>query len=171
MFKDAEEQYVAGDSEVVVSFRSANPRNNQRLEGTFLTVDQLAGDGKWTTKYVDGDWCTKFYWKGGAGSFGVSFAEITWKIPQATTQGLYRVCHYGTRKTFISSWAELMWRLPDSLLSNCFGSLSVGLGLQVSRIAVSITKAIDKVANAIYHAKYRDFEGCSRTFLVKAAQS
>eukprot|EP00521_Asterionellopsis_glacialis_P018528 CAMPEP_0195296218 /NCGR_PEP_ID=MMETSP0707-20130614/18994_1 /TAXON_ID=33640 /ORGANISM="Asterionellopsis glacialis, Strain CCMP134" /LENGTH=751 /DNA_ID=CAMNT_0040357659 /DNA_START=41 /DNA_END=2293 /DNA_ORIENTATION=- len=74
---DAKESYTRGDN-VFVSFRSANPRNNQRIEGTFLTVEKQDESGKWQTLYVDGDWCTKFYWKGGVGHFGESFAEITW---------------------------------------------------------------------------------------------
>ena len=55
--KDTNEQYIMGRDEVSVTFRSANPRNNRRLEGPFLTVDMLNDSGDWQTLYKDGDWC------------------------------------------------------------------------------------------------------------------
>jgi neutral ceramidase len=60
---DAKDAYTVNQS-VVVSFRSASPRNDHRIEGTFLTVDILDEYGHWQTLYVDGDWCTKLIWKG-----------------------------------------------------------------------------------------------------------
>ena len=67
-------QYFIGDT-VVVEFRSANPRNNQRLDGTFLSVqlgvDKVRGlfgglqmfKTDWQSVAVDGDWETKFHWR------------------------------------------------------------------------------------------------------------
>lgn len=48
---DAHEHYMPGD-DVIVSFNSANPRNNQRIEGSYLTVDRLNSSGNWSVEYV-----------------------------------------------------------------------------------------------------------------------
>ena len=37
--------YVAGRDRVEAEFRTANPRNNLRTEGTFLAAQRLADDG------------------------------------------------------------------------------------------------------------------------------
>ncbi|KAG8733489.1 hypothetical protein FRC11_005782 [Ceratobasidium sp. 423] len=46
---------------VTAVFQGANPRNDLRLEGTFMTVDQLVG-GTWTTVRTDSHPSTKFGW-------------------------------------------------------------------------------------------------------------
>jgi len=96
--EDAEEKYVTGDV-VSVSFHGANPRNDQKIQGSFLTVDVKSGDD-WVTKYVDGDWCTKFMWEGGVGHVGQSTATVEWDMKEAeeVEAGTYRVCYAGTRK-------------------------------------------------------------------------
>jgi neutral ceramidase len=117
---DANKLYQFGDT-VTVSFRSANPRNNLRTNGTFLTVDLFnETDGTWQTKYVDNDWCTRYYWTGGLSLegfyWGSSFANITWTIPEDSPRGLYRVCHYGTRLTiFGSSWIRGVYNLVNNI--------------------------------------------------------
>ena len=98
---DAEDSYKLG-SAVTVAFHAANPRNNQRIQDTFLTVDHLQADGTWATKYVDGDWCTKFTWSGGVGHAGRSLAHIEWDTAEVedgeVEEGTYRICYFGTRK-------------------------------------------------------------------------
>ena len=59
---DALPSYAPGEI-ASASFRSANPRNNQRLGGTFLAVQTLTSAGQWTNVAVDGDWETKFHWE------------------------------------------------------------------------------------------------------------
>ena len=164
-----EDQYVAGQDEVFVSFRSANPRNNQRIEGTFLSVDKLGTDGAWTTVYVDGDWCTKYFWKGSTVSLGVSFAEIKWAVPQETEQGLYRICHYGTRKTIIGDTGEGFLRLPDWVISNNSGSIFVAAVIHTLRLVGSATRYVESKMAFLGWSRYKDFSGCSKTFLVKTS--
>jgi len=164
---DAKDQYRTGET-VGVSFRSANPRSNQRIEDTFLTVDFLDNDtGEWQTRYVDSDWCTQFHWKGGIEHWGVSFAEVFWTIPPDSATGLYRICHYGTRKTLIGELEMFLYRVPAWLTTNVFGSYAVNMVLQSLRFAVHLSRFVrKKTDNKLAHSRLRDFEGCSRTFLV-----
>jgi neutral ceramidase len=152
---------------VKVSFRSANPRNNQRIEGTFLTVDRLEDDGSWRTVYIDGDWCTRFIWKGGLGHFGISFAEIIWDVPSETPQGLYRICHFGTRKTLLGDSESAFFHIPDWLLSNVVGSHAIGLLLQLARQVLSLSESLrHTLGYDLSRSRYKDFEGCTKTFLI-----
>lgn len=56
---DALDHYYTG-SRVKVRFAGANPRNDLRLEGTYLTVEKLIDDSKqeWKVVAVDGNWET-----------------------------------------------------------------------------------------------------------------
>jgi neutral ceramidase len=95
--------YSTGDSAVAV-FHSANPRNDQRIQDTYLTVEKEGKLGVFHTVAVDGDWETKFHWTSGKedveniGLSGVSRAQITWAIPDTASTGTYRICHHGNRK-------------------------------------------------------------------------
>jgi neutral ceramidase len=163
---DADEQYRVGDT-VSVSFRSANPRNNLRLGDTFLAVDTLDGRGQWQTIYVDSDWCTLFRWKGGCGYWGTSFAEISWNIPDNTPQGLYRICHRGTRKTLLGQFEEALYRAPASLTTDFMGSYAVNMILQVLKLSINFSTCLMQTfERALAFSRTSDFEGCSRTFLV-----
>lgn len=94
--------YTAG-STASAKFHSANPRNNQRLQGTFLTVEKKTRLGRWEVVAVDGDWETKFHWMAGkddpldVGLSGLSEATIYWDIPE-NTSGTFRLCHFGDRR-------------------------------------------------------------------------
>jgi len=152
---------------VKVTFRSANPRNNQRIEGTFLTVDHLDDDGAWKTVYVDGDWCTKYVHRGSAFT-GASFADIIWDVPTKTPQGLYRVCHYGTRKRLLGFSETSLFHVPDWLITNLVGSFAGGLLVQLARESASISRSVRHyISHYLSRTRYKDFEGCSKTFLVK----
>jgi len=155
---DAETSYVAGESEVFVSFYSANPRNNLKIESTFLKIDLQNLDGSWETKFVDGDWCTKFIWDGNE-ILGKSIAHITWDIPKNVERGTYRVCHYGTRKRLwkdslqSKSSAYRWWQISRSFVQ-----------LSWSWITRSTTKKMDTINKL--DTVLEDFYGCSRSFLV-----
>jgi neutral ceramidase len=165
---NANDEYGRGDT-VAVSFRSANPRNNQRIEDTFLTVDRLNDDGSWTTIYVDGDWCTKFYWKGGGlEHFATSFAEIYWKIPNETIQGLYRICHFGTRKTLLAQVELALITAPDWLTSNLLGSAAVSMMLINVELAIAVSGRVRGWFESVGGPRLKEFHGCSRTFLVRS---
>ena len=150
-----------------MSFRSANPRNNQRIEDTFLTVDFLLDDGSWETRYVDGDWSTRFFWKADLAFFGVSFAEISWHIPNDASQGIYRICHYGTRKTILGDLEWLSMHLPDFWTLDHFGSIAVGVLIQAVKIAEYMFENVRFALHGVGRRHTKDFHGCSKSFLVR----
>ena len=165
---DTKEVYNVGDTAFAL-FRSANPRNNVRAGGTFVTIDALnETDGTWHTRYVDGDWCTQYHWKGGWSSerfyWGNSFANITWAIPEDTPSGMYRICHYGTRQTFLGTLGST---LPSVWLTTAI------LGLQPITLAMHLLNAAYRFSDYVRQAlqpvtikQKKDFHGCSRNFLV-----
>eukprot|EP00977_Amphora_coffeiformis_P015740 scaffold4707_cov164-Amphora_coffeaeformis.AAC.14 len=164
--EDAIDAYVSDGSETArVVFRSANPRNNQRIEGTFLTVDRLTDHGVWETVLTDGDWDTRYYWKGGTASyFGMSFAEIHWTIPPNTEQGLYRICHYGTRQTLWGDAKAWVYYAPDWI--NPLGSIGVHFVGQAFRLAVALSDTMRSILGLRGQCRLKEFESCSKTFLV-----
>lgn len=108
VLRDVEAVYPLNGNEeertVSAVFQGANPRNNQRSDSTYLTVEKKAGDGQWTTVQTDGDWSTKFHWQAGLDeklAFGfsrLSKATLEWTIDpsDATTgEGTYRLCYSG----------------------------------------------------------------------------
>ena len=96
-----------------VTFHSANPRNNQRLQESYLTVERSddGASGSFRTIYTDGDWCTSFTWVAGKAdkyAFGFSaesVATVDWTIPSsadgAAKAGTYRICHKGDYKELL----------------------------------------------------------------------
>ncbi|KAG8698106.1 hypothetical protein FRC09_007432, partial [Ceratobasidium sp. 395] len=68
---------------VSVVFQAANPRNNLRLEDTFLTVDRLTGN-TWTTYRTDSHPSTKFRWTRTNVILGHSTVEVEWVIESDT---------------------------------------------------------------------------------------
>merc|ERR1711957_536954 len=101
---DAEGPYTAGKATVSVTYRGANPRNNLRLQGTFLTVEREGGSSGWTIVASDSNWETKFRWKSTNPPIA-SYSEVTveWTIPSQTQSGTYRVCYIGDWK---SGWTQ-----------------------------------------------------------------
>lgn len=164
--QDAKDTYNADGNETVeVVFRSSNPRNNQRIEDTFLTVDRLGDHGVWKTVYTDGDWCTRYFWKGGtAASFGMSYAEIHWNIASDTTRGLYRICHYGTRQTLWGDAKAWAYYAPDWM--NPIGSYGVKLLGHALRLAVALSSQMRSFAGLEGDYSLQEYMGCSKTFLV-----
>ncbi|KAI0919399.1 hypothetical protein AcV7_006148 [Taiwanofungus camphoratus] len=100
--------YHAGET-VATQFVGANPRNNLRLEGTFLTVDHLV-DGQWTPVRSDSHPSTTFQWSRTNVPFGVSTVNITWSIEPATPTGTYRLSYYGDAKPLVGSIATFVGR-------------------------------------------------------------
>lgn len=97
--------YEAGKSLVSVIYRGANPRNNLRLQGTFLTVElQDSSSSQWKIVASDSNWETKFHWKSTNKPIK-SYSEVTieWKIPAAAKLGTYRICYIGDWK---SGWTH-----------------------------------------------------------------
>jgi neutral ceramidase len=165
------DQYTRGEDTVFVSFRSANPRSNQRPQGTFLTVDNRLDDGSWQTAFVDGDWCTKYVWNGEESMLGISFAEIYWEIPAETSPGVYRICHYGARKKLFFEVEALAFRAPNWMAVNTLGSAFAGFLISGIKLYVSLCKRMHWCAMPLETARIEEFSGCSDSFHVKAGNS
>ncbi|KNZ72253.1 Neutral ceramidase [Termitomyces sp. J132] len=92
--------YHAGDV-VSAQFVGANPRNNLRLESTFLTVDQLVDE---SIRQVDlvfdhPQLCLTSHLQ----ILGTSTVTITWTIESGTPFGTYRLSYFGDSKPLIGS--------------------------------------------------------------------
>lgn len=122
-------------------------------------------DGSWKTKYVDGDWCTKFHWNGAESLLGISYAEIYWDIPVEAASGTYRICHYGARKRLFSEAEIAAYRSPDWMTSTAFGSAAFGLFLNTFTFATSMSHKLRDSLN-IGRPKIKEFSGCTKSFVV-----
>ncbi|ETW74738.1 hypothetical protein HETIRDRAFT_391411 [Heterobasidion irregulare TC 32-1] len=93
--------YHVGDT-VAIQFVGANPRNNLRLEETFLSVDRLVG-GTWQRYRSDSHPSTLYHWTRTNTVLGTSSVNITWTIESATPSGTYRIQYFGDSKPLIGS--------------------------------------------------------------------
>lgn len=94
VLSDANSSYNAGDS-VKVTFRGGHPKNNLRIQGTFLEVQKRQG-WSWVTVSNDSDWDTIYEWERDGSDR--SFNHVTWRIPADVEPGTYRIRHYGDWK-------------------------------------------------------------------------
>ncbi|EPQ55350.1 Neutral/alkaline nonlysosomal ceramidase [Gloeophyllum trabeum ATCC 11539] len=96
VLKDVESSYSAGQT-VYAQFVGANPRNNLRLEGSFLTVDHLS-DGAWATYRTDSHPSTTYQWARTSTLLGTSTVNVSWCVELGTPTGTYRLKYYGDAK-------------------------------------------------------------------------
>lgn len=165
--KESRDTYFRGNESVAVTFRSANPRNNPRIEGTFLTIERLENDSKWKVIFNDGDWCTRFHWRGGLSKLESSFADIFWDIPAGTVPGIHRICHFGTRKSLIRFSEAVLRVIPTWMLDNAVGSVAVSLVIATTSFLSSRSKSVKHfLEGELRHLQHREFAGCTRSFLV-----
>ncbi|KII95439.1 hypothetical protein PLICRDRAFT_48400 [Plicaturopsis crispa FD-325 SS-3] len=102
VLSDVGKSYSAGDI-VEAQFVGANPRNNLRLEGTFLSVDQYTSGGDWAVYRTDSHVSTLYRWNRSSTILGTSTVNISWTIEQGTPAGIYRLSYYGDSKPLIGS--------------------------------------------------------------------
>lgn len=93
--KQVESLYHPGEK-VEVRFYGAHPKNNLRIEDTYLTIENFSLD-QWETVYTDKDFCTYFRWK--RKGLAKSIVTIEWEIPLNQTPGLYRIRYFGDWKS------------------------------------------------------------------------
>ncbi|KAF7964697.1 hypothetical protein HWV62_4059, partial [Athelia sp. TMB] len=87
---------------VSAQFVGANPRNNLRLEGTFLTVDQYTS-GAWKAVRSDSHPSTTYTWNRTSTILGTSTVTLAWTIESGTPAGTYRFTYYGDSKSILGS--------------------------------------------------------------------
>ncbi|MDX1901772.1 MAG: neutral/alkaline ceramidase [Gammaproteobacteria bacterium] len=95
IYQNVKAHYHPGDMAQAI-FWSAHPKNNFRLQGTFLAVQKYINQ-HWQTIRVDRDWDTEYFWQ--RKGIAYSLATLTWYIPKDIEPGLYRFVHYGDSKS------------------------------------------------------------------------
>ncbi|KAI4172408.1 MAG: hypothetical protein LQ348_006784 [Seirophora lacunosa] len=103
---DVAPSYRRGET-VRVTFVGANPRNNLRLEGTFVAVEHRKG-GVWVAVRDDSDWDLVYRWRRTSTVLGTSEVEVSWEIGAGgeIPGGLYRVRYFGDQKSWGSGKLE-----------------------------------------------------------------
>ncbi|KAI7851491.1 Neutral/alkaline nonlysosomal ceramidase [Circinella umbellata] len=87
---------------VSVRFVAGNPRNNVKLDDTFLTVEQKQPDGSWKVVRTDDDYDTKFHWSYKFKALGISQATIEWTLSDNVEPGIYRIGYFGDHKVILT---------------------------------------------------------------------
>ncbi|KAF7302949.1 Neutral ceramidase [Mycena kentingensis (nom. inval.)] len=87
---------------VSAQFVGANPRNNLRLEGTFMNVQQLTG-GAFRAVRSDSHPSTTYQWLRVNTITGTSTVTLNWTIEAGTPAGTYRLQYFGDSKPLIGS--------------------------------------------------------------------
>lgn len=90
---------------VTVKFRSANPRNDLMMEGTFTLVERRLEEREtWVSVYDDDDFYLRFKWSRPFKLSTQSLATIKWRIPETGSPGVHRITHFGSAK---SPWSSI----------------------------------------------------------------
>ena len=100
VIEQPEESYSLGDV-AKATFQGANPRNNLRLEETFVAVEKQDGDGEWTQVRDDADWYLVYTWRRTNFVLGHSEVDVTWETGGNAEAGTYRFKYYGDSKNLI----------------------------------------------------------------------
>lgn len=90
---------------VEVTFVGANPRNDLRLEDTYVAVEQLVGK-RWEKVRDDADWDLLFRWRRTSSVLGTSEVQVEWETSEATCRGRYRIRYWGASKTPVTGSIE-----------------------------------------------------------------
>ena len=111
---------------VKARFVAGHPRNDLKLDETFLVVEKFVGE-EWMPILTDNDWETEFEWIRTKFILGRSEAEVRWFVPVDQESGTYRITHYGHHKHWLlgniipySGTTNEFEVIPDE---NCFINL------------------------------------------------
>lgn len=98
---DDVQQVMRSGQTASATFRTGCPRNNLRRNGTFALVERLEDETSltWLPHATDRDWSTTFNWRRPSKLSSLSFATITWDIPEDTPPGVYRLVSFGDHKS------------------------------------------------------------------------
>ena len=97
VLSDANPTYSPGAT-ANVTFVGANPRNDLRLEDTYVAVVQLI-NGAWERVRDDSDWSLIFKWRRTSSILGTSEVTVEWKIEDEVDLGKYSIRYWGASKT------------------------------------------------------------------------
>lgn len=90
--------YQRGDT-VTATFIGANPRNNLRLEDTYVAVEKRGGNGEWLRVRDDSDWDLWFRWRKTSEVLGTSEVDVFWEMGNGVERGVYRFRYFGNAKS------------------------------------------------------------------------
>ena len=98
---DANASYSRGQT-VTVVFWGGHPKNNLRIQDSFLQVQKKNADGTWSVVAYDWDWETMYTWtRAPCPTLACARNTVQWTIPSTAATGTYRIRHDGTWK---SAW-------------------------------------------------------------------
>ncbi len=95
--RDVQSNYHPGET-VEVSFWGGHPKNNYRIGGSYLAVQQWV-QGVWRTIRTDDDWDTAYHWQ--RKGIANNLITIVWRTPTTTPPGIYRIVHEGDYKSLL----------------------------------------------------------------------
>ncbi|MCY1017377.1 neutral/alkaline ceramidase [Pyxidicoccus sp. MSG2] len=97
---DARATYARGDT-VSVTFWGGHPKNDLRLEGTYLRVQRREPDGAWRDVADDSAWETRYRWRreNCVPTLACSYVTVEWDVPADAAPGTYRLVHEGNWKS------------------------------------------------------------------------
>lgn len=98
-----------GDT-VRAEFQAAHPRNDLKLQSSYVYAERQKADGSWEVVATDRDPELLFVWKPVVPSavpldppfIGASTAEAVWTLPRNTPAGTYRLRHEGAAQTLVA---------------------------------------------------------------------
>lgn len=90
-------QYAVTADRVTVTARfiGGHPRNDLKLESSYVFVERMNNSGGWDIVQNDGDWFTRFEYQTDQ-SDGANHFVIDWILPPGVQPGTYRIRHEGT---------------------------------------------------------------------------
>ncbi|CAG8976308.1 hypothetical protein HYALB_00005714 [Hymenoscyphus albidus] len=100
---DVRPAYHIGDT-ITATFQGANPRNNLRLEDSYISVEQLdQSTGIWSPVRDDSDWDLVFTWRRTSEVLGFSEVDVRWHTGVdvergKVVSGRYRIRYFGDYK-------------------------------------------------------------------------
>ena len=100
---DVESTYTPGTT-VKVTFVGANPRNNLRLEETYVAVEHFklnSWGSDWHPIRDDADWDLIFQWRRTNSILGTSEVDVTWEMKDDVPAGRYRIRYFGASKALL----------------------------------------------------------------------
>lgn len=95
-----ESYQLASHPNVTTTFVAANPRNDLRLESTYMEVQQRDEDEPetWHVVRTDGHHSTTLRWTQTSTATGTSKMDIGWLVEDGTPAGMYRISYFGSSK-------------------------------------------------------------------------
>ncbi len=100
IYQDVKQTYKPGDT-IEVTFWGAHPKNNFRIQDSYLAVQQLE-HGQWKTIRKDLDWDTEYHWQ--KNFLAYSLVTIIWRTSEDVQPGQYRIVHYGDSKAALGGY-------------------------------------------------------------------